>query len=169
MWRRAFACNAACCMLPLSFLLPVAYYYYVAYYSYSGTLTLTLILTLILFLFLFLFLFSYLILIVRVPALHAQGDQRPAAVAARLHPRQARPGLTPSTSAPGLGLTPATSAPGLGSPLPRPHRDWAHPCHVRTRTGADHIGSPHLPICTGAGLPPLCSPCDVQHACCAAA
>ena len=29
---------------------------------------------------------------------------------------------------------PATSAPGLGSPLPHPHRDWARPCHIRTRT-----------------------------------
>ena len=27
------------------------------------------------------------------------------------------------------GLTPATSAPGLGSPRPHLHRDWAHPCH----------------------------------------
>jgi hypothetical protein len=26
------------------------------------------------------------------------------------------------------GLTPATSAPGLGSPLPHLRRDWAHPC-----------------------------------------
>ena len=26
----------------------------------------------------------------------------------------------------GTGLTPATSAPGLGSPLPRLHRNWAH-------------------------------------------
>ena len=30
----------------------------------------------------------------------------------------------------GAGLTPATSARGLGSPLPRLHRDWAHPCHI---------------------------------------
>jgi hypothetical protein len=27
----------------------------------------------------------------------------------------------------GTGLAPAPSAPGLGSPLPHPHRDWAHP------------------------------------------
>ena len=30
----------------------------------------------------------------------------------------------------GTGLTPATSAPGLGSPLPHLRRDWAHPCHI---------------------------------------
>jgi hypothetical protein len=35
----------------------------------------------------------------------------------------------------GTGLTPATSAPGLGSPLPHLHRDWARPCHICTRTG----------------------------------
>ena len=29
----------------------------------------------------------------------------------------------------------ATSAPGLGSPRPHLHRDWAHPCHICTRTG----------------------------------
>ena len=65
-------------------------------------------------------------------------------------------GLTPATSAPGLGsppphlhrdwanpchicagngLTPATSAPGLGEPLPHLRRDWAHPCHICTGTG----------------------------------
>jgi hypothetical protein len=38
----------------------------------------------------------------------------------------------------GKGQTsvPATSAPGLGSPLPHPHRDGAHPCHICTGTGA---------------------------------
>ena len=67
-----------------------------------------------------------------------------------------RTGLTPATSAPGLGtplhhllqdsahschicngtrLTPATSAPGLGSRLPHLHRDWAHPGHICTGTG----------------------------------
>ena len=35
----------------------------------------------------------------------------------------------------GTGLTPATSAPGLGSPLPHLHWDWAHPCHICTWTG----------------------------------
>ena len=35
----------------------------------------------------------------------------------------------------GTGLTPATSASGLGSPLPRLHRDWAHPAHIGTGTG----------------------------------
>ena len=28
-----------------------------------------------------------------------------------------------------------TSAPGLGSPLPHPHQDWAHRCHICTGTG----------------------------------
>ena len=32
-----------------------------------------------------------------------------------------------------IGLTPATSAQGLGSPLPNWHKDWAHPCHIFTR------------------------------------
>ena len=68
-------------------------------------------------------------------------------------------GLTPATSAPGLGAHPATFAPGLG----------AHPCHICTWTGLDAaasapgLGSP-LPtsapglgwtpcdICTGTGL-----------------
>jgi hypothetical protein len=33
------------------------------------------------------------------------------------------------------GLTPPTSAPGLGSRLPRLHQDWAHPSHICTKTG----------------------------------
>ncbi len=36
----------------------------------------------------------------------------------------------------GTGLTPPTSALGLGSPRPHPHRDWAYPAHIRTGTGA---------------------------------
>jgi hypothetical protein len=39
------------------------------------------------------------------------------------------------------GLTPATSAPGLGSPPPHLHRDWAHPRHICTGTG---LIPPHL-------------------------
>ncbi len=35
----------------------------------------------------------------------------------------------------GTGLTPATSAPGLGSPRPHLRRDWAHPGHICARTG----------------------------------
>ena len=35
----------------------------------------------------------------------------------------------------GTGLTPATSAPGLGSFRPHLHRDWAHPGHICTGTG----------------------------------
>ena len=66
------------------------------------------------------------------------------------------------------GLTPPTSAPGLGSPLPHLHRDLAHRCHICTGTGlapptsAAGLGSPlpHLRrdwarpshICTGTGL-----------------
>ncbi len=56
------------------------------------------------------------------------------------------------------GLTPATSAPGLGSRLPRRHRDWAH----SLRTSAPGLGSPPptsapgmgspLHVCTGTGL-----------------
>jgi hypothetical protein len=35
----------------------------------------------------------------------------------------------------GTGLTPATSAPGLGSPRPHLRRDWAHPSHICAGTG----------------------------------
>jgi hypothetical protein len=46
------------------------------------------------------------------------------------------------------GLTPPTSAPGLGSPLPHLHRDWACPCHICTGTGvAPSTSAP------GPGLP----------------
>ena len=69
-------------------------------------------------------------------------------------------GLTPPTSAPGLGsplphlrqdwahpshicagtgLTAPTSAPGLGSPLPHLRQDWAHPSHIRTRTAQHRL------------------------------
>ncbi len=46
------------------------------------------------------------------------------------------------------GLTPSTSAPGLGSPRPHLHRDWAHPVHICAGTGltaatsAPGLGSP---------------------------
>jgi hypothetical protein len=51
----------------------------------------------------------------------------------------------------GTGLTPATSAPGLGSPLPHLHRDWAHPGHICTATWL-------IPaIFTGTGLAPATS------------
>jgi hypothetical protein len=48
------------------------------------------------------------------------------------------------------------------SPLPHPHQDWAHPCHIHTRT---ELTLPHLRrdlahpchICTGAGLTPATS------------
>ncbi len=75
----------------------------------------------------------------------------------------------------GTGLTPPTSAPGLGSPLPHLHRDRAHPSHICTGTGlasptsAPGPGSPlpHLHrdrarlshICIGTGLtPPTSAP-----------
>jgi hypothetical protein len=32
------------------------------------------------------------------------------------------------------GLTPTTSGPALGLPMPRLHRDWAGPCHIRPGT-----------------------------------
>jgi hypothetical protein len=47
----------------------------------------------------------------------------------------------------GTGLTPATSAPGLGSPLPHLHRDWAHPCHIST-------GTRPIPATSALGLGP---------------
>ncbi len=46
------------------------------------------------------------------------------------------------------GLSPPTSAPGLGSPRTHLRRDWAHPAHICTRTGltpptsAPGLGSP---------------------------
>jgi hypothetical protein len=68
----------------------------------------------------------------------------------------------------GTGLTPPTSAPGLGAPLPRLHRDWAHPRPHLRRDWAHPL--PHLHrdwahplhrdwahpahICTGTGLTP---------------
>jgi hypothetical protein len=75
----------------------------------------------------------------------------------------------------GTGLTPPTTAPGLGSPLPHLCRDWAHPCHICAGTGlapptsAPGLGSPlpHLRrdwahpshICAGTGLaPPTSAP-----------
>jgi hypothetical protein len=69
--------------------------------------------------------------------------------------------------------TPTTSAPGLGPPLPHPHRDWAHPSHIRTGNGLTPLTSApgrgalrsHLHqdwahpahICTGTGRTPLTS------------
>jgi hypothetical protein len=46
----------------------------------------------------------------------------------------------------GTGLTPPTSAPGLGSPDLRLHRDWAHPCHICAGTGPTPTH-----ICAGIG------------------
>jgi hypothetical protein len=81
--------------------------------------------------------------------------------------------------------TPGHIAPGLGSPLPHPHRDWAHPSHIRTGTGltpptsAPGLGSP-LPhphrdwahpshIRTGTGLTPSTSHRDWAGTPCQAA
>jgi hypothetical protein len=36
---------------------------------------------------------------------------------------------------PNAACSAATSAPELGLPLPHLSRDWAHPCHIRIRTG----------------------------------
>ena len=68
-----------------------------------------------------------------------------------------RTGLSPATSAPGLGSHLATSAPGLGcashicagTGLRQPHlcRDWAHPSHTCARTGLTPCH-----ICAGTGL-----------------
>ena len=44
------------------------------------------------------------------------------------------------------GLTPATSAPGLGSTLPHLRRDWVHPCHICAGTRLTPCD-----ICTGTG------------------
>ena len=50
------------------------------------------------------------------------------------------------------GLTPATSAPGLGSPLPHLRRDLAHPCHICAGTGltpatsAPGLGAPRATL-----------------------
>jgi hypothetical protein len=62
---------------------------------------------------------------------------RPRVLLRHQHPGSRAAGLTPPTSAPGLGsprpdlrrdwARPPTSAPGLGSPRPRLHRDWADP------------------------------------------
>jgi hypothetical protein len=60
-----------------------------------------------------------------------------------------RNGLTPATSATGLGSRLPTSAPGLSSPRPHLQRDRAHPAHICTGTG---LTSAH--ICTGTELAP---------------
>jgi hypothetical protein len=77
------------------------------------------------------------------------------------HPRHicTRVGLTPPTSAPGLGSPRATSAPGLGSPratsapgrgspLSILHQEWAHP-----PTSAPGLGSPAASSAPGLGSP----------------
>ena len=48
--------------------------------------------------------------------------------------RETNDRLAPATSAPRLGSP--TSALGLGPPLPHLCRDWAHPGHICTGTGA---------------------------------
>ena len=66
------------------------------------------------------------------------------------------------------GLTPATSAPGLGPPLPHLRRDWAHPCHIGTATGlALHfLPAAHLwpDVCRATCVGALRSPPAIQIA-----
>ena len=52
----------------------------------------------------------------------------------------------------GTGLTPPTSAPGLGSPRPHLRRDWAHPAHICAGTGPTRATSALEP-----GSPPATS------------
>jgi hypothetical protein len=87
---------------------------------------------------------------------------------------QAGHGLTPPTSAPGLGspshicigtgLTPTHVCTGTGlaplrARLPHLHRDWARPSPGTPATPAPGLGSPlsghACHICTGTGLAPL--------------
>jgi hypothetical protein len=71
--------------------------------------------------------------------------------------------LRPCHICTGTGLTPATSAPGLGSPLPHLHRDRANPCHICTETAlapatsAPGLGEPLPLLCTGTGRPGTCT------------
>jgi hypothetical protein len=61
------------------------------------------------------------------------------------------PAQPPGACMAGTGLTPPTSAPGLGSPRPHLRRDWAHPAH----------------ICAGTGLtPPTSASWDWAQLCC---
>jgi hypothetical protein len=104
------------------------------------------------------------------------------------HSEHRQTSLHPCHICAGTGLTPATSAPGLGSSLPHLRRDWAHSCHICTGTGltpaasAPGLGSPpatslhppglasplphlrrdwahlgHIPAPTGSGLTPAAS------------
>ena len=52
----------------------------------------------------------------------------------------------------GTGLTPATSAPGLGSPLPHLHRDRA-PRHMHTHTSTPRASAAHGPALADCLLP----------------
>jgi hypothetical protein len=57
--------------------------------------------------------------------------------------------VTPSHICTGTGLTPATSAPGLGSPLPHPRRDWVYAWFRLRRMSCESAVHPtnnaHLP------------------------
>jgi hypothetical protein len=93
----------------------------------------------------------------RVPLLSLLGGAAPS-VSARRQGSHA----TPLPHLP--RVSPATSAPGLGSALPHPHRDWAHPCHIWTRTRWAHpwhigtgTGAHPCHICTGTRLTPATS------------
>jgi hypothetical protein len=97
----------------------------------------------------------------------------PQAIATGRHPRPHlhRDWAHPTHICLAIGLTPPTSAPGLGSSRPHLPCDWAHPAHICAGTGltpptsALRLGSPrpHLPcdwahpahICLAIGLTPL--------------
>ena len=67
--------------------------------------------------------------------------------------------------APGTGLARATSALGLGPPLPRLHREWAHPSHVCTGIRHDRVQAGLL---TAGGHRPFHAP-QPQRLCCVVA
>jgi hypothetical protein len=84
-------------------------------------------------------------------AMQVEADDSPTSPSATLQGMFALVGRTTDLVVRILPL----SAPGLGSPLPRLHRDWAHPCHVCTGTGLTHcrgLVSRHTPATSALGL-----------------
>jgi hypothetical protein len=70
----------------------------------------------------------------RTSAMPRRSTSSAGAMRARMAACRMRP--APCHICTGTGLTPATSAPGLGAPLPHLRRDWAHACHVCTGTAS---------------------------------